>query len=360
MDYYPLSTDKRPMNILIVGPSWVGDMVMAQTLFIALKQQHPDCQIDVLAPNWSRPLLERMPEVRQALSFPLGHGVLDLKTRRQLGQQLKNQYDQAILLPNSLKSALTPFFARIPKRTGWKGEMRYGLLNDLRHLDKARYPLMIERFMALAYAPGAELAKPYPRPCLHIDPAQRQQALTELNLVLDRPVLALCPGAEFGEAKRWPASAYAEVAEAKIRQGWQVWIFGSEKDHLSGEHIQQLLIPGLREEVTNIAGQTSLAQAIDLMSCAEAVVSNDSGLMHVAAALNRPLVAVYGSTSPDFTPPLADQVEIVRLGLDCSPCFQRTCRFGHYDCLKNLPASLVIAALERLTGTPIQLQESEL
>ena len=237
--------------------------------------------------------------------------------------------------------------------------MRYGLLNDLRHLDKQQYPLMIERFMALAYPAGAELAKPYPKPALHIDEQQRQLALNTFNLALDRPVLALCPGAEFGEAKRWPAAYYAQVAEEKIRQGWQVWIFGSDKDHPSGEQIKQLLIPGLREEVTNIAGETSLAQAIDLMSFADAVVSNDSGLMHVAAALNRPLVAIYGSTSPEFTPPLADQVEIVRLGLACSPCFERTCRFGHYDCLKNLPASQVLAALERLSLNPIQLQELE-
>src|SRR5690554_1254045 len=161
------------MNILVVGPSWVGDMVMAQTLFACLKQQHPDCNIDVLAPDWSRPLLERMPEVRQALGFPLGHGVFDLATRRKIGKQLKGQYDQAILLPNSLKSALTPFFAGIPKHTGWKREMRYGLLNDLRILDKQRYPLMIERFMALAYPPATELPKPYPRPSLQIDHAER-------------------------------------------------------------------------------------------------------------------------------------------------------------------------------------------
>ena len=152
------------MNILIVGPSWVGDMVMAQTLFQCLKQRHPECEIDVLAPEWSRPILERMPEVRKALSFPLGHGALELATRRKIGKSLKGQYDQAILLPNSLKSALVPFFAGIPKRTGWRGEFRYGLLNDVRKLDKQRYPLMIERFMALAYAPGADLPKPYRAP----------------------------------------------------------------------------------------------------------------------------------------------------------------------------------------------------
>lgn len=342
------------MNILIIGPSWVGDMVMAQTLFICLKQRHgADCMIDVLAPDWSRPILERMPEVRQALSFPLGHGALELRTRRSIGQGLRGQYDQAILLPNSLKSALVPFFADIPLRTGWRGEMRYGLLNDVRKLDKDAYPLMIERFMALAYEPNIELPKPYPRPALQIDPASREQALQHFGLERDRPVLALCPGAEFGEAKRWPSEHYAAVADAHIRQGWQVWLFGSKKDHAVAEQIRGRLIPGLREEATNLCGDTSLAQAIDLLSCADAVVSNDSGLMHVASALNRPLVAVYGSTSPGFTPPLADRVETLQLGLDCSPCFDRTCRFGHYNCLRDLMPAQVNAALERMVGNPL-------
>lgn len=347
------------MNILIIGPSWVGDMVMAQTLFQCLKQRHRDCAIDVLAPDWSRPILERMPEVRAALSLPLGHGVLDLAARRRIGKSLAGQYEQAILLPNSLKSALVPWFADIPLRTGWKGEMRYGLLNDLRPLDKARYPLMIERFMALAYPAGAELPQPYPQPRLAIDEASREAALAKFDLSLEQPVLALCPGAEFGEAKRWPAEHYAQVAEAKIRAGWQVWLFGSKNDHAGGEDIRMRLIPGLREEVSNLSGETSLAEAIDLMSAATAVVSNDSGLMHVAAALNRPLVAVYGSTSPGFTPPLADQVEIVRLGLECSPCFDRTCRFGHYNCLRQLEPQQVIGALQRLVGDPLALVEGD-
>ncbi|MCI1011215.1 MAG: lipopolysaccharide heptosyltransferase II [Pseudomonas sp. PGPPP4] len=343
------------MNILIIGPSWVGDMVMAQTLFVCLKRQHPDCQIDVLAPEWSRPLLERMPEVREALSFPLGHGAFELATRRRIGQQLRGRYDQAILLPNSLKSALVPYFAGIPKRTGWRGEMRFGLLNDIRTLDKARYPLMIERFMALAHAPGAELPKPYPEPRLAIDPASRGAALERFGLSLDRPVLALCPGAEFGEAKRWPAEHYAAVADARLRQGWQVWLFGSQKDAPGGEEIREWVTPGFEEDVCNLAGRTSLAEAIDLLSCASAVISNDSGLMHVAAALDRPLVAVYGSTSPGFTPPLASQVEVVRLGLECSPCFDRTCRFGHYDCLRLLQPSLVQDALGRLVADPVEV-----
>jgi heptosyltransferase-2 len=330
-------------------------MVMAQTLFQCLKQRHGECDIDVLAPEWSRPILERMPEVRAALSFPLGHGALELATRRKIGKSLAGQYDQAILLPNSMKSALVPFFAGIPKRTGWRGEFRYGLLNDVRTLDKQRYPLMIERFMALAYEPGAQLQRPYPRPDLRIDATTRDTALAKFGLSLDRPVLALCPGAEFGESKRWPAEHYAKVAETKVREGWQVWLFGSKNDHPVGESIRERLIPGLREEAVNLSGETSLAEAIDLLSCADAVVSNDSGLMHVAAALNRPLVAVYGSTSPGFTPPLADQVEIVQLGIECSPCFDRTCRFGHYNCLRLLEPESVVRALGSLGSTAVEV-----
>lgn len=344
------------MKILVIGPSWVGDMMMSQSLYRTLQARYPQAIIDVMAPAWCRPLLSRMPEVNEAIPMPLGHGALEIGERRKLGHSLREKrYDRAYVLPNSFKSALVPFFAGIPHRTGWRGEMRYGLLNDIRKLDKQRYPLMIERFMALAFEPGVELPKPYPQPRLRIDDGSRQAALDKFALSLDRPVLALCPGAEFGEAKRWPAEHYAAVAEAKIRAGWQVWLFGSKNDHPGGEEIRQRLIPGLREESFNLAGETSLAEAIDLMSCAGAVVSNDSGLMHVAAALDRPLVGVYGSTSPQFTPPLADRVEIVRLGLECSPCFERTCRFGHYNCLRELPPGLVLQALERLVGDPAEV-----
>ena len=343
------------MNILIVGPSWVGDMVMAHTLFQCLKRRHPNCQIDVLAPEWSRPILERMPEVRKSLSFPLGHSVLGLTTRWRIGKSLVGGYEQAILLPNSLKSALVPYFAGIPKRTGWRGEFRYLLLNDVRTLDKARYPLMIERFMALAYDSGANLPMPYPRPLLQIETLTRDSVLARFGLILDRPVLGLCPGAEFGESKRWPSVHYAKVAEIKICEGWQVWLFGSKNDLSVCEDILQGLTPGLRERVVNLSGYTSLAESIDLLSCVDAVVSNDSGMMHVAAELNLPLVAVYGSTSPGFTPPLADKVEVVRLGLDCSPCFNRTCRFGHYNCLRELTPKLVCDALQRLQNDVIEV-----
>ena len=334
--------------ILIIGPAWVGDMVMAQVLFKLMKQQQPDVAIDVLAPAWSAPLLARMPEVRASFDLPLKHGEFGFSVRKNIGHELRGQYQQAILLPNSWKSALVPFFASIPQRTGWRGEMRYGVLNDIRTLDKQHYPLMIERFAALAFPAQATLPEILPHPSLLISDDNKQAALQQHTLHLQKPVLALCPGAEFGPAKRWPEQHYAAVAAARITAGEQVWIFGSEKDAPVGNAIHNALPASLQTDCYNLAGKTSLAEAIDLLSCASAVVSNDSGLMHIAAALHKPLVAVYGSSSPQFTPPLADAVEVVRLGIECSPCFKRECPLVHLNCLKQLPPEQVLAALTRL------------
>lgn len=339
------------MKYLIVGPSWVGDMVMAQTLFIAIKQQHPEAIIDVLAPAWSLPIIERMPEVRRGIDMPLGHGKVGLGVRKELGKTLQSEhYTDAITLPGSFKSALVPFWAKIPNRTGWRGEMRYGLLNDLRVLDKAKFPLMVERYVALAYPKHAPLPSPLPKPAFKVNPQKVQQACDRYGLNTDFPVLALCPGAEFGPSKQWPAQHYADVAKAMTERGWQVWLFGSDKDHDVNQTIRNRLPQASQINCFNLAGETSLEDAVDLMSVASAVVSNDSGLMHIAAALNRPLVAVYGSTSADHTPPMNDQKEILSLNLECSPCFKRECPLGHTNCMNQLGADRVIAALDRVTA----------
>ncbi|MGB1270961.1 MAG: lipopolysaccharide heptosyltransferase II [Endozoicomonas sp.] len=338
------------MKYLIVGPSWVGDMVMAQTLFTALKTQHPDAIIDVLAPAWSLPIIERMPEVRRGIEMPLGHGKLGLGTRKQLGRSLQAEYyTHAITLPNSFKSALIPFWAKIKHRIGWRGEMRYGLLNDIRLLDKRRYPLMVERFVHLAYPKGSPLPAPLPKPALQVSEASVDKALRRYNLDTAAPVLALCPGAEFGPSKQWPAGYFAEVARTLLEEGWQVWLFGSEKDRSITTKITDCLPNALKNRCRNLAGETSLADAVDLLSKANAVASNDSGLMHIAAALNRPLVAVYGSTSANHTPPMNDNCETLWLGLACSPCFKRECPLGHMNCMKQLDPDKVLAAISRLT-----------
>lgn len=333
------------MNILIVGPSWVGDMVLAQSLFKLLKERHPDAQLDVLAPAWSAALLERMPEVRAALTSPFKHGELALRQRYALGRQLRVRgYDWAIVLPNSFKAALVPFVARIPQRTGYVGEWRYGLLNDVRRLDTARLPMTVQRFVALGLAQDASLPVPLPVPVLETRRADAQVALESLALgQVTQPILALCPGAEFGPAKRWPPEYFAEIARMKLNEGWRVWIFGSDKDC----HIANQVEAGAKGS-ENLAGRTELAQAIDLMALSAAVVSNDSGLMHVAAALGKPLVAIYGSSDPGFTPPMSQRAQIVRLDIACSPCFQRECPLGHLRCLRDLEPSRVARALSLL------------
>lgn len=337
------------MKILVVGPSWVGDMVMAQSLFITLQQRYPRCEIHVLAPAWCDELLRFMPQVSRTIAMTAGHGELGLGKRRQIAAQLrKEHFDQAIVLPNSFKSALIPRFAGIPLRTGWRGEARGWLLNDSRRLDKNKYPLMIERFIALALAPDAVLPEPLPRPGLMVDEADVSALVDNMNLTSSRPTLVLCPGAEFGEAKKWPAGQYAEVAAHWLNNAGQVWIMGSRNDAGDARLILDALTPEQAEHCIDLCGKTTLGQAIMLMARADQVVSNDSGLMHIAAALGRPLTVIYGSTSPRFTPPLADNVAVVSLALECSPCFKRTCPLGHGDCLKQLSAAQVLDAMGRL------------
>ncbi len=341
-------------KILIIGPSWVGDMVMAQSLFKVLKQHDPDVVIDVLAPEWSFPLLQRMPEVNRGIAMPVGHGSLQWSVRRQLANYLRDQYDQAIVLPNSLKSALIPFLAGIPVRTGWRGEMRYWLVNDIRLLDQRRYPLMIDRFVALGQKPDRPLPPSIPYPQLIVDSAQAAQLRSKFALPVGRPILALCPGAEFGPAKRWPEQHFASVATAKIAEGWQVWLLGSAKDAAVAKDIVDALPETSRQHAYVLAGKTELAEAIDLMAQADAVVSNDSGLMHIAAALGRPLVVVYGSTSPSFTPPLAERVSIESVDVKCAPCFKRECPLtegqGRMQCLLGLLPEQVLAGLAKVTA----------
>lgn len=342
-------------NILVVGPAWVGDMVMAQSLFMCLKAEYPDCRISVLAPDWTRPLLDRMPEVERGISLQIGHGELALGQRRALGRSLRQEkFTTAIVLPNSFKSALIPFHAGIPKRVAFKGEWRNMLLSDCRKLDKEALPLMVQRFAALAYPPSIRAPESIPQPRLQSDPANVAAAAQALGLELGGKVLAICPGAEFGEAKQWPVEHFATTCRAKLDEGWRVWIFGSEKDAEVADEILALIPEDQRKLCSSLAGKTSLAQAIDLLSAADAVVSNDSGLMHIAAALAKPVVALYGSTSPDFTPPLAQRSKLLYTDIECRPCFQRVCPLGHKKCLTELEPRLALAAIdELLTTSPV-------
>lgn len=320
-------------QILVAGPAWVGDMVMAQSLFITLKQRSHPVEIDVLAPAWSNPILARMPEVRDIINLPISHGELGLLNRYKLGKSLRSKkYDQAIVTPRSFKAALVPFFAKAIKRTGYRGEMRYGVINEIRTLDKNILQQTVQRYVALGLPQDLTLTQPpeTPFPKLTVDKSNLRSLLSELKLNLDNPVVALLPGAEYGEAKRWPIEYYAQLAEKLGKQDIQVWILGSEKDHVAAARIAE------GTNAVNLCGKTQLEDSIDLLSVCESAITNDSGLMHIAAAVGIPIVAIYGSSTPDYTPPLTDKAQIQYLGLECSPCFKRSCPLGHINCLKNI------------------------
>ena len=323
---------------------------MSQSLYIYLQQQRPGITIDVLAPAWSEPILALMPEVNRTIVAPLAHSELGLAKRKQLGRELREQhYEQAILLPNSLKSALIPFFAQIPLRTGWRGEMRYGLLNDLRRLDEAALPIMVQRFLALGQAADAALPDKIPPPSLTVDPGRANACRDQFGVHPDKPILALCPGAEFGSAKCWPAQYYGQIARQYLDKGWQVVLYGSANDAAVTEEIR--LACSSSAHCFDLAGQTQLAEAVDLLSLSAAVLSNDSGLMHIASALGTPLVVVYGPTSTDFTPPLSERAVSITPELDCAPCFQRECPLGHHRCMRDTTPKTVSGRLESLLAS---------
>ncbi|MHB8582567.1 MAG: lipopolysaccharide heptosyltransferase II [Gammaproteobacteria bacterium] len=328
-----------PHSILIVGPAWIGDMVMAQSLFITLKQRFPDSEIDVLAPAWSKPLLARMPEVKSSVTMPLSHGEFGFGARKRLGRLLRGRYDQAIVLPRSWKSALVPFFARIPKRTGYRGEWRYGLINDMRPLDQSKLTQTVQRFVALGLTRDAPLPPAdIPKPHLRVDAENQSALLNKLALNRDSPIVAMMPGAEYGPSKRWPVERYGELAKQLLASGKQVWVFGSMREQSLGEELTHIA----GERVVNLCGSTRLEDVVDLLALAETAVTNDSGLMHIAAAVGIKMVAIYGSSTPDYTPPLSDKAEIVYLRLECSPCFKRECPLKHLNCLNHISVDEVL------------------
>ena len=339
-----------PHRCLVVGPSWVGDMVMAQSLFMALRTRFPDLQIDVLAPAWSKPILAVMPEVHAAIEMPLQHGELALGKRYQLGKALRAQaYDWAIVLPRSLKAALVPFWAKIPVRTGYKGEMRYGLLNDIRPMDKTVLTMTVQRFVALGLPKEATLPPAIEMPHLVVSSCPSPDKGRPGGVSL----LALCPGAEYGGAKRWPAESFADVAKHWIQQGGQVILLGSSKDApVTAQIAAAVHSPACQD----LAGKTSLQEVLGLLAQATQVVSNDSGLMHVAAAVGTPVIALYGSSDPTYTPPLSDKAHILYLGLECSPCFKRECPLGHLDCLKKITPAQVIDQLTAFDHSEYQVR----
>jgi heptosyltransferase-2 len=326
---------------LVISPNWIGDAVMAQPLLRLLKEKNPHRPIDVLAPKWVAPVWRAMAEVDTVLEAPFRHGALQWRERREYARMLRQRgYADAYVLPNTLKFALIPWLARIPKRVGYKGEMRYGLLNVLHHDSRAAPRPMVSFYAALAEAPRADVPPPsaLPRPALQVSVDRMQQVLSRVGLRMDRPLVLFAPGAEFGSAKRWPVSHFAELAKivASKRPEVQIALMGSGKDREVCDDIVALT-PGL----VNLAGVTALDEAVALIGRADVMVSNDSGLLHIASAMNRPIVAIYGPTDPDHAPPFSDIAQSLFLGIECSPCRQRECPLGHHRCMRDISADMV-------------------
>lgn len=315
-------------RILVVAPNWIGDALMCQPLLARLRGKQPLARIDVVAPAWVAPVFRRMPEVAGVIETSFEHGRLRLRERWRLARTLKALgYDQAFVLPNAWKSALLPFLAGIPVRNGYLGESRYGLLNR-RHLKAPGREPMALHYARLSEPPGAQIAQPLPQPRLEIDAGAA--GATRRKFGIEGGYAVLCPGAEYGPAKRWPY--FAELAP---RLGLPVVTLGSTKER------ELCAAAGGR----NLAGETTLDEAIELLAGAAFVVSNDSGLMHIAAALGRPQVALFGSSSPKHTPPLSAASRVLWLGIDCSPCYARECPLGHFRCMRELGVDQVLALL---------------
>lgn len=342
----PQGTSNSPAAVLVVGPSRVSDNVLAQALFKALLADAPGIAIDVIAPARILPLLTRMPEVRRGIAAPQAGGVAGAIEHWQLGRSLRGAYQRAIVLGEGWRAALVPFAAGIPRRSGWNGQVRSLLLNDTRTLDTACHPTTLQRFAALAGSRGAEPpALQMPRFEVRVADVQATMQALGVQKSARRRVLALCPGAEFGSARQWPTLHFAELGRQFAREGWDIWLFGSAEDLAVSEGVAATC-----KVVTNLVGRTTLEQAVDLLSLADAVVANDSGLMHLAAALGRPLVALYGPSDPVIAPPFSQPSRLVRLGLLCSPCDRRECPLGTTACLVDMPVEQVAEALRAVTA----------
>ena len=323
-------------RILIVAPSWVGDAILSEPLVALLREPLEPAVVDVLAPVWCAPVYARMRGVRSIIESPFGHRELRLGSRRALARTLRDQaYTRAFVLPNSFKSALIPWFARIPRRIGYVGEARQFLLTDARRLDTRAYPRLVDRFVALAASRG-ELPPVAPSPVLVPNAANAADAMRALGLATSCPIAILCPGAEFGPAKRWPTEHFVTLARRLLDSGYAVWLIGSPNDRPAADPIAAAI-----PDVRNACGRTDLGTAIDLLAQASVVVSNDSGLMHAAAAVGRPLVALFGSSSPDYTPPISPLASVARIDIACSPCFKRECPLGHFKCMRELSPNVV-------------------
>lgn len=347
-------------KILIIAPSWLGDIIMSQSLFKVLKQQHPKAQLCIYAPTYAHSILKRMDEIDEILTNPFAHKEFNLSKRYSEGRRLQAMdFTQAYILPNSFKSALIPFFAHIKERIGFKGESRYIVLNCMRH-DKKSFTRMVERYVALAHINDEKVVDShtlpaFPYPSLHVHDLSTDEyqnlGLTAPNSADSRPWIALGCGANYGPSKLWPVEYFATVSAHFIAQGFAILAIGSAKDQDTITKIAATLqkhAPNAMPHFHDLSGKTNLTTALDLVGHCHAAVCNDSGLMHTVAAADVPQICIFGSTSTKYTPPLSKKAICIESTQPCHPCFARTCKYGTYQCQKEITPEQVISKLQSL------------
>jgi heptosyltransferase-2 len=330
----------KPYKILIIAPNWVGDIVMSQSLLIMLRDKYKDNLIlDVMANEWTKNILNRMPEINNIIDNPFKHGELRLIKRVLLGIELKqNNYNQAIILTNTLKSAIVPFFANIKKRTGFVGEQRYLLLNDIYKLNKQKLPRLIDQYCFLAQANNLKIKLPR----LSIDKNNQANIIKQYDLS-NKKIIVIAPGAEYGPAKRWPVDYFIELTRLLKQTEYYILILGAKKDQ---DIANKIANSSDNKKILNLVGTTSLSDTVDIIDLATYTITNDSGLMHVASATSSRVIAIYGSSTPNYTPPLSPNAIILKINIECSPCFSRTCKFNHYNCLKLITPQMVFDCIK--------------
>ena len=316
-------------KLLIIPQNWLGDIVMSQTLLKKIKSNNPKTSIDILVNSSLKNLVERMPEINKVIILDCNHRELGLFKRLRLAKEIKkSSYDRSIVLSRSLKSSLIPYFAKIPIRTGELGELRYLLINDLKEFSKESRRKTASRYISMYSDNNEELSENY-YPSLDSNSENIKNLSEKYDLKKDKKVIIFAPGAAFGPSKMWPVNKFRELGK-KLNNDFKILILGSNNEKSIGNDIVT------NKNMVNLCGKTSIADAVDLMHISKFCVSNDSGLMHLAAATNTKSISIYGSTSPDFTPPLTKNKDIHYKGISCSPCFEKKCKYGHYNCLVDI------------------------
>jgi heptosyltransferase-2 len=325
---------------------WIGDFVRCHSVVKLLRAQMPDRPVDILTTTLCAPLADYMPGVRQTIVYDLPRRRLAIAEQRALASRLsREQYQQALVMPRTWKSALAPYLAGIPVRTGFAGEARFGLLNDIRWGER-KLPRMIDRCSALALPKGAPLPRDWPLPELVVPSTDAAAWRTRLQLGSGTAV-AMAPGA-VGPSKRWPVSYYGDVARQLTMLGIAVWVLGSPAEAPLAQDIVQAAGPLARDLTSN-----DLRNAIFALKAATAAISNDSGLLHVAAAIGTPTVGIFGPTSPWHWAPLNPLSAVVETTteVDCRPCHKPVCRMQHHRCMRDISSARVLEATQQALKT---------